>query len=449
MHDPIPSLVPSVIRAAALLAACLSFGPSRAAAQEQKQEKPQVAVGKCREIPGALIERDKAGAPWKLLKSDDAVLSEALLIALPEAQIVSNNGAVQLIMMADISRRGPLPVLESAVRIHENPKVDLDITLSRGIVVFKNLKDQGAGKVTVRFRGQTWNITLKDPGALVGMEIYGRYCGGCRKFLDKSGEKTRADVMPSFTVFLLVREGHATIHTGKQELAMDEPPGPALLQWDSDDNEAEVTRLEKAPPSLRPTTQEEINKYKTICDSIKHMLEKPVDSVPQEFRDSPDDTERRVAAVLAGALDQVPQMIDALSDTQHADVRDTAVRVLRNWIGRGPRQLERLYQGLTDHGKMTPNQAKTAIQLLFGFDDDQQEQPATYELLIGYLQHDSLPIRELARWHLVRLVPKGQKFDYDAGASEEKRKEATEKWKALIPEGKLPPSLKSGPVEKK
>ena len=146
-------------------------------------------------------------------------------------------------MMADISRRGPLPVLESAVRIHENPKVDLDITLSRGIVVFKNLKDQGAGKVTVRFRGQTWNITLKDPGALVGMEIYGRYCGGCRKFLDKSGEKTRADVMPSFTVFLLVREGHATIHTRKQELAMDEPPGPALLQWDSDDNEAEVTRL--------------------------------------------------------------------------------------------------------------------------------------------------------------------------------------------------------------
>ena len=188
---------------------------------------------------------------------------------------------------------------------------------------------------------------------------------------------------------------------------------------------------------------------KTICATIKSMLEKPVDSVAKEFMDSDDATQRRAAAVLAGALDQVPQMFDALADAKHADVRDTAVLVLRNWIGRGPRQLARLYQGLTDHGKMTPNQAKTAIQLLFGFDDDQQEQPATYELLIGYLQHDSLPIRELARWHLVRLVPEGQKFDYDAGASEEQRKEATDKWKALIPEGKLPPNLNSRPNEKK
>src|SRR5262249_28586380 len=110
--------------------------------------------------------------------------------------------------------------------------------------------------------------------------------------------------------------------------------------------------------------------------------------------------------------------------------------------------LERLYKTLTDHGKLTPNQAKIVIQLLFGFDDDQQEQPATYELLIGYLQHGALPIRELARWHLVRLVPEGQKFGYDAGAAEEQRKEAAAKWQALIPEGKLPPNLKSKPNEK-
>ena len=46
------------------------------------------------------------------------------------------------------------------------------------------------------------------------------------------------------------------------------------------------------------------------------------------------------------------------------------------------------------------------------------DRPETYDALIAYLRHSRLPVRELARWHLYRLVPAGRKIVYDAAASE-------------------------------
>jgi hypothetical protein len=65
--------------------------------------------------------------------------------------------------------------------------------------------------------------------------------------------------------------------------------------------------------------------------------------------------------------------------------------------------------------------------------------PETYEALIGYLRHDKLPVRELARWHLQRLAPKITDIPYDAAGSAAEREKAYQEWKKRIPDGKLPP----------
>ena len=65
--------------------------------------------------------------------------------------------------------------------------------------------------------------------------------------------------------------------------------------------------------------------------------------------------------------------------------------------------------------------------------------PVTYQTLIAYLQHDKLAVRELARWHLYRLVPAGRKIGYKPLATEEERARALREWKKLIPSGQLPP----------
>src|SRR5262249_9129256 len=93
--------------------------------------------------------------------------------------------------------------------------------------------------------------------------------------------------------------------------------------------------------------------------------------------------------------------------------------------------------------KYTPPQARTFVHLLYGATDQQRREPATYEVLIGLLQHSKLPIREMARWHLVRLAPAGKKIAYDAAAAPGKGQQAYEQWRALIPEGQLPPRVEA------
>jgi len=63
----------------------------------------------------------------------------------------------------------------------------------------------------------------------------------------------------------------------------------------------------------------------------------------------------------------------------------------------------------------------------------------TYEVLIGLLGHSKVAVREVARWHLVRLAPTGKKINFDAAAPEAQRQKAVEEWRALIPAGQLPP----------
>jgi hypothetical protein len=79
------------------------------------------------------------------------------------------------------------------------------------------------------------------------------------------------------------------------------------------------------------------------------------------------------------------------------------------------------------------------VQLLHSYGDKELARPETYETLIDYLAHEKLAVRNLAYWHLYRLVPDGRKIGYDAMAAKEARDRAIEQWRKLVPPGKLPP----------
>jgi hypothetical protein len=48
------------------------------------------------------------------------------------------------------------------------------------------------------------------------------------------------------------------------------------------------------------------------------------------------------------------------------------------------------------------------------------------------LNHPLLPLRELARWHLVRLAPAGKDIPFDAAAAEPERRQAMAAWHKVI-----------------
>jgi hypothetical protein len=81
--------------------------------------------------------------------------------------------------------------------------------------------------------------------------------------------------------------------------------------------------------------------------------------------------------------------------------------------------------------------------LLFGLDEHQLAQPAAYDILIAMLGNEKLAVRELANWHLQRLVPAGKDIAYDPAGPAEARQEAQASWRRLIPPGQVPPRTKT------
>ena len=83
------------------------------------------------------------------------------------------------------------------------------------------------------------------------------------------------------------------------------------------------------------------------------------------------------------------------------------------------------------------------MQLLLGFSPDDLARPETFEVLIDYLAHDKDAIRNLAAWHLVRIVPDGKSIGFTLGGTPADHAKTVQAWRKLIPPGELPRSPKS------
>src|SRR5207248_2189840 len=99
----------------------------------------------------------------------------------------------------------------------------------------------------------------------------------------------------------------------------------------------------------------------------------------------------------------------------------------------------KLYEILKNEKQYTPSQAETVMQLLHDFPDEQLGQPTTWETLIGFLRADKPAIRNLAYWHLCRLVPQGREPKFNPIGDTRQREAAYTAWKKLIPDGAVPP----------
>ena len=438
----------STASAAGLLVLLFAAGPAVTAPQQP--DKPTAAVAVCQTVAGALLQREQPDKDWRPVAPKEGIRDGALLVALPEAQLVSANGAVQLNLLTDIGKRGPFPVLEAAVHCHRaSGDADMEVSFDRGIAAFTNLKKKGAAKIRLRVQGHTGDLILNEPGTQVGMELYGRQAAGAPEFeKNPKGDWVVKD-QPIVDLFLIVRKGSAYIQAGDREWKVNAPPGPAVLHWNTAVKEAEVIRLEKLPQALHVLTPEEEKLHKDVCHCAHRLATEPIDKVLDEMLASDSELQRRAAVVILGALDKIPRLFEALNDPKHADERDQAVLVLRHWVGRAPGQATKLYDMGVKLKKVTMVQAKNRLHLLYGFTEQERKEVGTYELLLTYLQHSQVGIRELARWHLVRLVPEGKAIPFDAGASPEDRARAVARWRALIPEGRLPPGLAPSPPDKK
>jgi hypothetical protein len=391
---------------------------------------------------GTLLRREAPGKPWQVVSQKGQVSTGETLIGFPGAQFDSVRGAVRLTFLTDLDGDSPYPIAESAVSLRPSTNFDMDLALDRGRIDVANRKASGPARVRVYVRNDAFELTLAEPGSSVALELYGRWPAGAR-FVR---EPKPTDV-PTADLVVLVRQGAVNLKHGAFEFAMRAPPGPALIEWDSVTGlDAAPRRLDKLPPwaDQTPDTPEGKAK-KAVLDRFRQaIVAKSVDGALDEFLGSENPSERRLAVRAMGALDDIPRLGKALREAKHPDVWDAGVLALRQWIGRGPGQDQRLYQGMIETGRFSPVEAETVLQLLHSFGETDLARPETYETLIAYLDHDQLAVRGLAYWHLIRLVPQGKSIGYNPMDDKAKRDRAVAEWKKLVPSGKVPRRARTG-----
>jgi hypothetical protein len=382
---------------------------------------------RCVSIKGVLLAK-KGEFLWEALKADAAAPTERMLVSLFESDLHSGNSAVEVRLRGDIGEVGPLPAFESAIHIHDNPKVDLELTLDRGIIVLVNKKKEGPAHVNVRIRGKTLHVTLGEPDAALGIDLYSRHAPGLAAL--------KAD-HPTFFVFMLNLKGNVHISHNDKSVALSAPPGPAMLRWNSEFPELDAQHLDKLPDWVTPSPAEkksfeEINRIaKSIGANFPHFafLRMVV---------SNDPLERKVGLAAVGALGTPAPLFAALQKSQHADARQFSIIVVRNWLGQGPGQIKKLEAALSGFG-LSKTDIESLLHLFLGFDDEERQHPATYQVLVEGLGHSKLLVRELSYWHLVRMAPAGKSITYDPAGTQEQMQAGVRQWRELIPAGKLPP----------
>jgi len=387
--------------------------------------------------------RPANGNQFHTLSDNEDLYAGDLLVSLPGGTLTSKNGAVTLKALSDFDGRSPLPILETAFSLNDSKDLDFDFVLDRGRVDLTNIKAEGSATVRLRFWDQEWKIVLDEPNTRVAVELCGRWPSGTRFKVAEASSDPAKYPAPVSSLVLLVLKGSASVNIGGITLALKSPPGPAELRWNSlTGTRPQPLKLEKLPEwaDAESKLSEEGKKVAAVVEKFRQARATDPIKAIDTFLASTNPIEQRVALVTLGGLDELQKMGKALSEAKSVEEWDFGITILRHWLGRSRGQEQKLYSTLVNLRGYTPGQAKSIIQMLFGFSETDLQQPETYEVLIEYLIHEKSGIRNLAAWHLVRLVPQGKGIPFKPNGSQQENDKVYEAWKKLVPKGKLPPA---------
>lgn len=389
-----------------------------------------------------VLQRQNPKANWQRLIHNNPVYSEDLLVCLPgyRSKIIADSGTVLTLWGNVPDGSGPMFVLECAVKLHASSDAELDVTLDHGRMAITNSKPQGSAKVRVRFYQDSWELVL-EPGAEAALELWGTYPPG----VDFTKEPTKEDV-PQAGLFLFVLKGQLDLKVGDNHHAMREQKDPALKEpvlffWDNLLGPARGPQpIEKLPSWAGKGARRDPRMTQALEKLSERLraLATPDVVLPEMIKER-DPASQVLAVYCLGATDDLPNLLEAMTDDRQPEVRLTCIEVLRHWIGQHPQRDMMLYQELEKKYKSAT--AEIIMHLLHSYSEERRNKPATYEQLIEWLRSDKLPIRELAFWHLSRLPATAEiakKIPYDPAGSGDQREQAYDRWKVFVPDGKMP-----------
>jgi hypothetical protein len=383
-----------------------------------------------------LLQRPRENdSKWQRVALQKRVSSNDYLVSLPgyRSELRLDSG-VHIQLWGNLPQFSGLPVLESGVVLHVNPKRDADFTLERGRVVISNHKDKGPANVRIRFAKQIWDLSLADKASEVGLDMF----GNCQP---STKESPGGDSFIEARLYAL--KGEIQLKLNYEEHLMT---SPSVFDWDS----LTAARSRKVPLGF-PNSPKSIprppdwwtNKVPPITPQVKEMqaaldglsrrlvAKERLDVAIAEAIHDPDQSNRILAVRCLGAINDFARIIDTLANDPHLMVRITAIDELRHLLGLGAGYDEQLLQVLKKKN-YSDGQAQTIRQLLHGFSAQQWSNRATRATVVEYLNHEKPAIRQLAHNYLMLFVPEGRKIRYDPLGDPGQRDAGAKEWDKVI-----------------
>jgi hypothetical protein len=311
---------------------------------------------------------------------------------------------------------------------------------------------------------EVWDITLKEPGSEVMVELGSHYfptinyLGGEEPFSVLSlcllGGKTgvRIDTFEYPNLEPPAGKGLLFIWNNKGPRSFDPMPIPETPTiWSKSPPAGPRPRRPGEPPPLDdgdPTARANIAEMQAAVGELSNLIdERPVNLVLKEVVTNPEcPAPRKELAIYAmAAIDEVRHLVDVLGadgDAAHRE-RDFAAYALRRWLDRSPRASKQLYDPKTQRGILVDKgyaigDAEITLALLHDLSDGrprQSDQEARYDALLLYLAHDRPSVRHLAHNVLVRSTPHVKEKDrppFNAGWPPPQREKAISEWKMVL-----------------
>jgi hypothetical protein len=383
---------------------------------EPVPEKPAVEapvpVGQYASTSGILMHADPAHRQeWRRLPHRSVIQAEQPLLSLPTyraAAQLDSGVAVELVGEAELKFLVP------------DEGVDARLQLDRGNIVLGTTK--AGGTLQVEFMGQTWRITIHRPETIAALSLTSRWNPGRPS---------------SHEAVLYVPNGEVDLQSG---MRLDNLGGPVQVRWTPDAGMGDREPLSTLPGWIQQVELGVLaQRASEQLDRSIRENESPVLRLVELVSD--DRRENRLLAVQClGAIGRLPALVDAMNALEQRDVRQEAIRALRQYMARGPAQEAALEEALHQNlKKLTDRGASGVLGLLRGFSDAEFRERDTYDALIKLLSAPELSIRELAISNLEELAGRPFNVHYSPDNPSEASLNA---WRRALDEGRFPPKAR-------
>jgi hypothetical protein len=370
----------------------------------------------------------------RVLRERGLVFAGDRLLTLPgqRGDVDLDGGNLRLSLLGNLPE-GKDKILQSAVTVRAPSPKRRVILVTDGRALVANRKKKGALKVSVDFAGEEGlDLELIEPGAEVALELVTHWPPGApfRKE-PKEGHRPEVDGF----LFVVKGEVNVKLDDGTEHNGLK---APTLFHFNSFRGLVGPLAVKEAPAWARVAATPKGETAKALEQFRKALAKGGVGEYLPQARADKSPLVRTQAVYALAAAGDLPRVVRALADAKDREARRAAVTALGHWSGQGAAADVALYRALLKE-KLAPVEAETVVGLLHPFKRQDLDQRETYETLIDYLTHPRPAVRELAAWHLARLVPEAKGIIYDAGGTEQERAKAQAAWRKLLKEGKLPP----------